>query len=231
MRIARLLIIPLVLLLAPSIFAADKDQAFTTDKRDFKKRFATIALSPVDADPLFNMPDSVAKIVEEEITKRLQRRGYNVLPSSVLAGIRSTMEAQVGGTTNAETGETDAARLQAVRSHALRELWLQHQFDGVATIRISTTTAQFAKSKAEWDGVTQKVESEGRDKGYGGGIVASSISFAVFDEAMRVQYVYYGGLELLQMRVEAQLLPVPADQYFLDEKRIRKAAQIAVSPI
>jgi hypothetical protein len=80
--------------------AAKKDDAFVIDKKEFKKQFKTIALSPIDADPVLKMPDSVAAMVEEEITKHLEKRGYVVIPSSVLGGIRNKMEALVGGVTN-----------------------------------------------------------------------------------------------------------------------------------
>jgi len=42
------------------------------------------------------MPATVAAILEEVITARLKKRGYMVIPSSVLAEIRKTMEEQVG---------------------------------------------------------------------------------------------------------------------------------------
>ena len=194
MRSPQFLLVATALLLALPGGAADKDDAFTGDKRDFGKRFTTIALSPVDADPLFVMPERVARILEEEVTTHLEKHGYTVIPSSVLADIRKAMARQVGGLDDPGTGKPDAAKPRAVRSHALRELWYREQFDAVATIRVTTATARFAKGSAEWDGVKQKVDSEGRDKGYGGSIVASSVSFAVFDEAMRPQYVFYGGL-------------------------------------
>ena len=229
MRIAGFILLWLALVI-PAL-AARTDEAFFISKRDFKKQYKTIALSPVDADAVFGMPDSVAVMIEEEITKHLEKRGYTVLPSSVLADIRKTMEEQVGGVTNAETGETDMAKLQAVRTHAFRELWFRHDIDAVATIRLSVSMAQFAKDRAEWDGVKQKIEHEGRDKGYGGTIAASSIGFAVYDHTDKIKYQHYGGLEVLQMRIDARLEPIPAERYFSDEKRVRKAAQVAVSPI
>ena len=180
---------------------------------------------------MFKMPDSVAAMIEAEITTHLQKRGYTVIPSSVLADIRKEMEKQVGGISDPKSGQTDLAKSQAVRSHSFRELWFRHKPDAVAVMRLSMSNANFAKGRAEWDGVKQKVESEGRDKGYGGGIAASSVSFAVYDKADRAKYVYYGGLELLQRRVDASLEPIPAEKYFADEKRIRKAAKIAVSAI
>jgi hypothetical protein len=44
-------------------------------------------------------------------------------------------------------------------------------------------------------------------------------------------FVNYGELEVLQMRDEAQLLPIPDENFFSDEKKIRKAAQLAMKPI
>jgi len=44
-------------------------------------------------------------------------------------------------------------------------------------------------------------------------------------------YLNYGGLEVLMRRSGEQLVPLSPEQYFMDEKRIRKAAKIAISPI
>lgn len=224
-------IITLFVVIALPAAAADKDSPYLIEKRDFKKQFKTIALSPVDADALLQMPESAARMIEEEVTRRLEKRGYTVIPSSVLAGIRKTMESQVGGLENPQTGSIDPAKLQAVRSHAFRELWFKHDFDAIATIRVAVVRAQFENDRAEWDGVKQKVQKEGRNRGYGGSIATSSVSFAVYNEIDKLMFVNYGGLEVLQMRNEAQLKPIPAENYFSDEKKIRKAAQVAMSPI
>jgi hypothetical protein len=211
--------------------AADKESPFLIEKRDFRKQYRTIALAPVDADAIFGMPESAARMIEEEVTRHLQKRGYTVIPTSVLKGIRETMESQVGGIEDPQTGQVNLAKLQAVRAHAFRELWFQRDFDAIATIRVIVSKAQFAKDRAEWDGVKQKVENKGRNRGYAGTIVASSVSFAIYDQTDKLIYWNYGGLEVLQMRNEAQLLPIPAESYFSDEKRIRKAAKVAISPI
>ncbi|MDX1406206.1 MAG: hypothetical protein R3192_16830 [Woeseiaceae bacterium] len=219
-----------LLLVGVSASAAD-DDPFLIDKRQFKKQFKTIALAPVDADGALQMPDSVAQVIEQEVTRHLQKRGYTVIPTSVLAEIRKTMEQQVGGFTDPETGQVDMAKMQAVRTHAFRELWFQHNFDALATIRVAVTRAPFENDRAEWDGVRQKVQAEGRNRGYSGNIAASSVSFAVYDHTEKLMYVNYGGLEVLQHREEAQLLPIPAENYFADEKLVRKATQIAMKPI
>jgi hypothetical protein len=223
--------VALCVVIALPALAADKDSPFLIDKRDFRKQFKTIALAPVDADAVLKMPESVARMLEEEVTRHLEKNGYTVIPSSTLAGIREAMAAQVGGLENPDTGQTDPAKLQVVRNHAFRELWYQHKFDAIATIRVAVSRAQFENDRAEWDGVKKKVQSKGRNRGYSGTIVASSVSFAVYDQTDKLMYVNYGGLQVLQMRNEAELLPIPEENFFSDEKTIRKAAQIAMKPI
>ena len=211
--------------------ALAQEDPYFIDKRDFRKQYKTIALSPVDAVEIFNVSGSVAAALEEEITKRLERRGYTVLPSSVLGGIRAEMEQHVGGLEDPETGKVSPARQRAVRDHATRELWFRHDIDAIATIRVAIVDATFQKGRAEWDGASQKLLAEGRDRGYGGNIRASSVVLGIFDPSGRLLYLNYGGLELLQKRVEAKLLPLPASDYFADEKRVRKAAEISASEI
>jgi hypothetical protein len=84
---------------------------------------------------------------------------------------------------------------------------------------------------AKWDGAKQDIERDGRRKNYTGQIFVSSVSFAVYDQTNNLKYLNYGGLEVLMRRSGEQLVAIPAEQYFKDEKRIRKAAQIAMSPI
>jgi hypothetical protein len=211
--------------------AADKDDAWLINKRDFKKTSTTVALVPVDADAFLEMPDRVAAMLEEEVTARLQKRGYTVLPSSVLAGIRDEMAKQVGGTTDPETGRVDTEKLKAVREHAFRELWFRHPFDAVATIRVMGYQVPMESDRVEWDGAKAKLAYEGRSKKYSANVLVSSVSVAFYDSASKPLYLCYGGLEPLMWRQGEQLQPLTPDKLFLDEKRIRKAAQIAVDPI
>jgi hypothetical protein len=228
--ISKLLIVIAAFGGTPSM-AANDDSPFLIDKREFKKQYKTIALSPVDAVAALKLPDSVARMIEEEVTRHLQKRGYTVLPSSVLGGIRAAMESQIGGVDDPATGEVDPTKYQAVKTHAFRELWFQHQFDAIATIGIDVLNTRFEKDRAEWDGAKQKIENKGRNRGYTGDIVVTSVSIAVFDSTNKLKYQNYGGLEVLQTRVDAQLVPIPAENFFSDEKRVRKAAQIAMDPI
>jgi len=225
------LVTSLALLVAGAASAASKDEAWKVKKRDFKKTYKVIALAPVDADPYLEMSDAVAAMLEQEVTARLQKRGYTVLPSSVLAGIREEMAQQVGGIKDKETGREDAAKQAAVRDHAFRELWFRHQFDAVATIRVTIFRVPVESDRAEWDGTKARLVTEGRGKKYAAKISASTVSVGIYDSKSKPLYLYYGGLEPLMWRQGEQLVPLTTDKLFLDEKRIRKAAQIAVGPI
>lgn len=217
------LAVMLAVLSSPGV-AADESPYLVLDKRDFKKTYKTIALMPVDADPVINLPESAARLLEQEITRHLEKRGYTVIPSAELAAIREAMTRQVGGT-------EDPSKHRAVREHSLRELWFQRDFDAVAKIYVSATAARFADDRVEWDGVKAKLEKKGRNKGYEGTIYASSVSFQVYDQSERLLYVNYGGIEPLQWRDGAQLVPIAPENLFTEEKTIRKAAQIAMKPI
>ena len=189
------------------VAVADKDDAFQIDKRDFRKTYKVIALVPVEADPYLEMSDAVKAMLEEEVTARLEKRGYTVLPSSVLAGIREEMTAQVGGVEDPETGQVHAAKLQAVRDHAYRELWFRHAFDAVATIRVTIFQVPMESDRVEWDGTKQKLAYEGRSKKYAANINVSSVSVAIYDAASKPLYLQYGGLEPIMYRLGEQLQP------------------------
>lgn len=221
----------LAAVLAAQATAADKDSPFTSSKRDFSRQYKVIALAPVDANEYLQMPDAVARALETEVTRHLERSGFTVIPSSVLAGIRETMEAQVGGVKDPETGATDIAKWRAVREHSIREMRLQHKFDALGMIRVDVNRVPMESDEVEWDGVKQRIEREGRRQKYTATIAVSSVSFAVFDHADRPQYVNYGGLEPLMHRVEDQLEPLDPSAFFRDDKRIRNAAEVAMNPI
>ena len=220
----------LCLLIAGTAAAASKKDAFLIDKRDFKKQYQVIALTPVDASAYLRMPGSVAATLEEEVTARLQKRGYTVIPSSVLAGIRKTMEEQVGGFKDPETGQVNTAKMQAVRTHAFRELWFQHKFDALADIRVSITQVPMESDRVEWDGTRQKIAYEGRSLKYTAEISVSSVSVTIYDSTDKPLYLFYGGLEPLMYRDGEQFQALTTDKLFLDEKKIRRAAEIAVDP-
>lgn len=211
--------------------AAADEEPFKVGKREFQKTFKVIALTPPEAEGHLHLSDAASAMLEEEVAARLEKRGYTVMPSRVLAGIRAEMTAQVGGATDPKTGQPDAAKQSAVREHAFRELWFRHQIDAVAVIRIRIFSVPVESDRLEWDGTQQKLENEGKSIQYKANASVSSVVVGIYDAKEAPLYVNYGGLEPLVRRVGDQLQPRPVDQLLIDEKRIRKAAQIAVAPI
>lgn len=211
--------------------AAEKYDPFNIDERTFKKEYKRIALAPVEAGTVLDMPEAAKQMIEEEITRHLEKRGFTVIPSTVLKDIRSTMVEQVGGLTDPATGELDMEKVKAVHSHSMRELWYRHEFDALATARVEIFQAQIENDRAEWDGTSQKIARKGGGLKYTATVAASTLTFSVFDETEQPIYVNYGGLEVLMMRVKDQFHPLEKSEYFQDEKRIRNAAQIAIKPI
>jgi len=217
-------------LLASTLAMADSDDAFLIEKKQFKKQVNTLALTPVDADGYFDMSPEVAAKLEAEVTRRLEKRGYTVIPSSVLAGIRRTMEQQVGGITDGETGEIDFAKAQAVRTHAFRELWYQRDFDALANIRVSISHVPMEDDEVEWDGTKQDIPHEGRRKKYSAQVYVSSVAVGIYDATLKPLYLRYGGLEPLMFRGGEQLEALDQERLFQDEKKIREAVEIALNP-
>ena len=210
--------------------ASDKYDPYFIDKRTLKKEYKRIALAPIESPSSLAMPESAKQAVEAQVIKRLQKRGYIVIPSDTLRGIRKTMIEQVGGLTDTATGKADSAKIAAVRDHSLRELWRTQDFDALAQTRVEITQAPIENDKAEWDGTSQKVKKKGRLR-YTANISASSVSFSIYDVREQPLYINYGGLEVLVERIEAEFHPLDASEYFQDEKRLLKAVDIALKPI
>lgn len=219
------------LLAAPLAVVAEKYDPWFVDKRELKKNYQRIALAPVEAGATLKMPDSAKRAIEAQVQEHLEKRGYTVIPPSVLSGIRETMTEQVGGLKDPATGEIDMDRVHAVRDHSMRELWFTNDFDAVAVIRIDVLQAPVENDKAEWDGVSQKLKKKGRGLKYTASVAATSIAVSIYDATEQPLFVNYGGLEVLMMRVKEEMQPLDASEYFKDEKRIKKAVQVAVKPI
>jgi hypothetical protein len=218
-------------LMFASSAAAEEEEPFKINKRDFEKTFKVIALAPPEADSYLQLNDGVKAMLEQEITERLKKRGYTVMPSSVLAGIRAEMTSQVDGAKDPKTGKEDAAKQAAVREHAFRELWFRHPINAIAIIRIRAFNVPMESDRVEWDGTTQGLAHTGKSMQYKGNVNVSSVVVGIYDSKDAPLYVSFGGLEPMMKREGEQLQPLPADQLLKDEEKVRKAAQTAVKAI
>jgi hypothetical protein len=218
-------------LIATGATAAEDDPPFKIDKREFEKNIKSIALAPTESDPYLPLSEAVKAMLEQEVRARLEKRGYQVLPSTVLAGIRAEMTAQVGGAQGPESGQPDGAALSAVREHAFRELWFRHPIDAIAIPRVRVFSMPMESDRVEWHGAEQSLEHTGKKVEYAANVSVSSVVVAIFDSKDAPLYVGYGGLEPLMRREGEQLQPLPVEQLLRDEEKIRKATQMAVKAL
>lgn len=215
------------LLTAIPASAADVE-AFQIKKKDFKKQVETIALLPVSSPAWMKMPAATAQAIEADISKRLKKKGYELLPPSVYQSIADTMQQQVGGFKQAD-GSVDEARVAAVNEHAYRELLYQHDVDAILAIRVRQVAAPFYKDKAEWDNAKQKVRHKGRSN-VQGNIGATSVELIIFDRQEKLLFLNRGGIELLMWRNQQKFENLPTEELFQEEKRVRKAVDYAMDP-
>lgn len=225
----------LVALLVYSAAPAEEASPYRVDERDFGRTIRKVAVAPADAAQRVHMPDAVARLVEEEVIRLLDRKGYDVMPVSAYAAIQDRMTDAVGGLNDPSTGALDPDKAAAVRDHSFREMLRSHDMDGVVRIRVRHVGAPFAEDRAEWDGVKQEVEvrkeergSPYRGKKMSGTIAASSVQVSVYDRNENLLYSAQGGVELVMRRAGPEFEELAPGQLFQDDKRLRNAVKLAV---
>lgn len=233
--IGSLLLVALCLAPVAPVHAA-KDSPFIISKKDFKKQVKSVALTPLVVPDLLILTDEMRALIESEAARRLAKTRLDVTGIEPYAEIQTLFAAQIGGLLDA-SGKPDARRRDIVSDHARREMRLRYPVDAFAEISLRVVNADFADDRANWDGVKQKVKKSGDGfalfggKDYRGEIAAVSFQLAFFNRANELLFVERGGIEVLQERQSASLVLLPLDTVLLDEKRLKKAVQIAFKPM
>lgn len=226
----------IALSLFPSIGTAAEEDPFLIDKKDYRKQVKVISLAPLDLAPGLQLDAQMLQFIENEAASRLAKTKVEVIPIEPYAKIRNMMASQVGGIHDAEGGVYLQKRA-IVWDHAKREMRHNHEMDAFAQISIRAVSASFADDRAEWDSVKQKVKKSGDGLSlfggpdYGGSIAALSFQLAIVDINDNLLFVNRGGIELLQSRQGSQLVMLDTNNLLQDEKRIKKAIQIAFKPL
>lgn len=222
-------------LVSGAITAHAADSPYLVDKRTFKKNIKTLALAPAEAARALNMPDAIGRMLEAEVARRLDRMGFELIAVGNYRKIRDRMKQQVGGYAIPGSQELDADKMAAVREHSFREMLYRHDMDALVTIQVHYIGAPFENNKAKWDGVDQKISRKtggigelfGNEK-YSGTAGASSLQISIFDRSYELLFREEGGIEVV-MQIDGQsLAPLPTEQLFLDEKRLKKSVQLAL---
>ena len=230
------LIITLVLALLAAPTLANKESPFLIEKKEYKNRVKIVSLAPLDVAPGLDLTPEMHQFIETEAAKQLDKTKVDAIAIEPYARIRDMMVQQVGGITNAE-GQVLVAKQRIVWDHAKREMRHRHQMDAFAQISIRPVSAVFSDDRAEWDGVKQKVKASGDGfslfggKNYQGTIGALSFQLAMIDRNDELLFVNRGGIEVLQERQGGKLVPLDSTVLMQDEKKIKKAIQLAFKPL
>lgn len=221
-----------VALLCTAPVAIAADTPYVLPKKEFKKRIKYVSLSPLSVHESLNLSDDMRAFVEAEANTRLNKTKLQVLGIQPYAQLRATLAEQVGGLMTAE-GLVDERRRTVVWDHAKREMRHRHPVDAFAEIGIRIVNAAFAKDRAEWDGVKQKVKSSGDGfalfggPNYQGTIAALSFQLVIYDRSDELLFVNRGGIEVLQERQGAKLVLRDEAAMLQDQKSLKKAVQLA----
>jgi hypothetical protein len=132
-------------------FAVPRAQLITTIK--------TVGVMPVEMDEAVPNPDEVAARLEQDITQRLQRAGFTVVPASEMRAIRARGLTTLGGVYDPMTGLPNREKVDAVREFSRQEYRVQHPVDGILRLGIVRRSAEFNVGWSEWDGVRERVTS------------------------------------------------------------------------
>jgi len=208
---------------------AAAEPPYLIDAKRFQEQVRRVAVAPVDVPDWMGMPTEQRTAIDVAIQERLDKAGFEVLPNTEYRAIEARLVEYLGGLA-ASDGTVDPARLQALREHSIREMLLRHRFDALVLPRVVRVNVPWSDDRAEWDGTKQTIESKGRGK-YSGQIAALSLEIRFVDRSERPLYIGNGGLEVLQKREQQQLVPLPAEQLWQDEKRAEKAVTIALKSL
>ncbi|NND67916.1 MAG: hypothetical protein HKN19_10035 [Halioglobus sp.] len=208
-----------------------KDAFIDIKEKALRKEYSNLAMLPVVAAPAANAPDEIVALVAAEVREIMEDEDFTLLPSAEVTAIREQL-ASLYAVPGASMNEA------AIAEHTMRELFYRHPVDGLLSVQVLPVGAPFRDDKAEWAGTSQKIENKGdgffgtiMGTDYGGTIAASAILVTISDRSGRPLYKWMGGVEVMMMRNGESLEPLPKEELWQSQKRVRKAVSYALKPL
>ena len=224
------LLLVCVALPAPLQAQKPKDAFLDIKEKTLRKEYSHLAMLPVIAAPAAAAPDAILELISSEVQKIMEKEDFTLLAPAETEAIRQQFR---GLYANPDA----AANQAAISEHTIRELFHRHPVNGLLSVQVLPVAANFRKDKAEWAGTTQKVESRGdgffgtiTGRDYEGQIAASAIRIVISDRGGKPLYNWMGGVEVMMQRNGEKLEPLPQEELWQSEKRVRKAVQYALKP-
>lgn len=208
-----------------------KDAYIGIKKKDLKKQYSHLAMMPVVAAPVLEMPENLRAMVSEAVVKKLTKAKFKLVGPEQTASIKNQFA-------NLYSGELSPKVKATISEHTRREIFFQHPVDGLISVEVRPVAAPFMKDKADWGGTSQKIKHRGdgffgtiMGKDYGGHVAASAITMRITDRAGNVVYNWMGGIEVLMERNGQELETLPTSSFWQKPKRVEKAVKYVLKPI
>jgi len=216
---------------APAHAQSTKDAYIDIKKKQFKKQFKYLAVSPMIAPASIAMPEELKKVVADEVLKKLKKAKIKVLnPEQVLSIHQQFSSLYSGG--------VDDKNRDVIEEHTHRELFYRYPVDGLVSVQVLPVAAPFLKDKAEWGGTSQKIKHRGdgffgsiTGKGYGGNVAATAVRIVISNRQGKPVYRWDGGIEVMMQRNGQKLEALPISDLWQKPKRVSKAVKYALKPI
>jgi hypothetical protein len=192
----------------------------------FARASAVVALHPLSTPHDFEAPAPALAAVESAIAERLAGAGFTVVPSAESGAAWERLMREVGGFYDPITGDTVAVKYRTVGDGTVRELaarpgatlWLRPSLEVVV--------AQWKGGKASWDGASEGVSPIGK-----GRVPALTLVVAVEDTSGTIVATGRGGIQVLSKVKGSRFVDVPVEKLLADDKRVVKAAGLALEPL
>jgi hypothetical protein len=185
-----------------------------------------IALSPVAGASV--RPDSTAAStqIEELVARRLVKAGFETVPATEAAGIRSQLLDSVGGYYSRLTGEIVEEKYRAVEAGTLATLKDRLGADAWLRLELVAIPADFSGGKARWDGASEGVAPVGK-----GTVMALSLQGVLLRGYGDTLFSGRAGIQVLQKVKDYRIVPVPPAKLLADKERLERAAAMLADSI
>ncbi|VVC84772.1 hypothetical protein [Sideroxydans sp. CL21] len=224
---------------------------FTLAHGDFYAKVKTIAIAPLAAPADLENPAPVAAKFETLIAATLRDGGYTVVPSKEYAALFAQEKGKQGGYFDSYTGKLDDAKYDAVLKATRQALSAKFKVDALLYPSIQVVDAPWHDQWADWDGVTETIQSAtglvakgvvkfatnpqayvfGNGPHEEGTIKALSLAVTIEDVSGNRMYAHQGGIQVLSKLTGHTFIPLSSEELFNDEARNAKAVSITLEAV
>jgi hypothetical protein len=228
----------IVILLVAGCATTPKYTPFKVTKEEFYAKTKTIALAPLEIPEGMPDPEPVIATYESLLEAKLKEAGFLVLSSGVFDDIFKQMTEQVGGFFDPMTGKINEAKYKTVQKCTCEELGIKCNADVILFPSIQVFFVDWTGGAARWHGTSEPISSSGQlfleslvGISRSGNVSALSLTVNFQDLNGGVQYMNYGGIQLMNKLSGGKFVQVPREKLFADEERNTNSVNIALGPL